>query len=84
MAGVDEQEQALVERAAEMAAEAEANPAGRCIEGEAVFWLAADHAVRPGHIYSEAGRAEFKISGSCEYHFDKWFAEPEEGDEGDA
>lgn len=29
-------------------------------------------------IYSEAGRREYQISGSCEVCFDEMFAEPEE------
>lgn len=33
---------------------------------------------RPGHIYSQAGIAEFRISGTCEYCFDKMCDELEE------
>lgn len=43
---------------------------GRCIEGEAIFWHEYHRALAPGHIYSEAGRNEFRISRLCEYHFD--------------
>ncbi len=57
----------------EMSAGAEASAGARCLFGEAVFWLPADTAVRPGHIYSEDGRAEFKISQCCEFHFDEMF-----------
>ena len=45
----------------------------RCLWGEPMLWLPCDRAVAPGHIYSEAGLREARISGSCEYHFDKMF-----------
>jgi hypothetical protein len=49
--------------------------------GEKVFYQpVSEHdeqkASGPGHIYSEAGLKEYKISGACEYHFDEAFAEP--------
>jgi hypothetical protein len=31
----------------------------------------------PGHIYSAAGAREYKNSGTCEFHFDQAFAEPD-------
>ena len=46
-----------------------------CIEGEVMLFHEYDRALIPGHIYSEAGVREAKISGSCEYHFDRWFKE---------
>lgn len=44
-----------------------------CIEGEPMVFLECDRAVAPGHVYSQAGLKEARISGSCEYHFDRWF-----------
>lgn len=32
-----------------------------------VFYLEADRALLPGHIYSAEGRAEYRISSCCEY-----------------
>lgn len=49
----------------------------RCIAGEKVFYYDWPHGLIPGHIYSETGMDEFKISRSCEYHFDFWFKEEE-------
>lgn len=54
---------------------------GTCLScKEAVFFVAHNHAQREGHIYSDAGLSEFRISGFCEYCFDKVTAEPEEDD----
>lgn len=50
----------------------------RCISGEKVFYFDHHKALIPGHIYSETGMDEFKISGACEYHFDTWFKEEED------
>lgn len=47
----------------------------RCIQGEKIIYLPDDEARGPGHIYSQEGLAEFRISRCCEYHFDKWFEE---------
>ena len=59
----------------------------RCIEGEPMLWLPHTRALMPGHIYSQAGAAEARISGSCEYHFDRWFkpgwTDPVTGEPGD-
>lgn len=55
-----------------------------CIEGEPMFLLLGDYAVRPGHVYSKAGVDEVSISGVCEYHFDNLFPEDDEEDEGDS
>jgi hypothetical protein len=53
-----------------------ANEAGVCsYGGERVYEQDAGFAEKPGHIYSEAGRKEYKISGCCEFHFDKHLAE---------
>lgn len=46
-----------------------------CIHGEKMLWLPYDRALIPGHIYSEDGMREARISGCCEYHFDKMFDE---------
>lgn len=62
---------------AEMFDEASLAPK-RCRQGEAVFFLADDEARVPGHIYSSIGRSEFNISMLCEYHFDKFFSNPED------
>lgn len=48
-----------------------------CVAGEKVVFLDFPFALMPGHIYSEAGVDEFRISGCCEYHFDTWFKEEE-------
>ena len=48
-----------------------------CIAGEKVFFVEHDHAIMPGHIYSNDGIKEYKISQACEYHFDTWLAEDE-------
>ena len=50
----------------------------RCINGERVFYLPANRAGVEGHIYSKSGMDEFRISGSCEFHFDRMFAEPDD------
>jgi len=62
------------------AAEAAAlgNYVSKCVSGEPVFFVEADRAYRPGHIYSQLGVDEYGISSACEYHFDNWFAEEEE------
>lgn len=65
-------------------AEADETYQNRCVNGEKVFYVPTERAYAPGHIYSETGMDEYKISKCCEYHFDKWFSEDEEGlDEGD-
>lgn len=46
----------------------------RCIQGEKIIHLPDTEARGPGHIYSEDGLQEFRISRCCEFHFDKWFA----------
>lgn len=52
---------------------------GRCLScKEEIFYEKAQSAHREGHIYSDAGLSEFRISGFCEYCFDKVTAEPEE------
>jgi hypothetical protein len=59
-----------------------ANEAGVCsYGGERVYEQDAGFAEKPGHIYSEAGRKEYKISGCCEFHFDKLFAEEDDPDD---
>lgn len=50
----------------------------RCVNGEKVFYYDYYRGLMPGHIYSEDGMREFKMSGACEFHFDEWFAEDEE------
>ena len=52
----------------------------KCLAGEPVFYYPYPKALIPGHIYSMAGRDEFYISRSCEYHFDEWMKEPEDDD----
>lgn len=47
----------------------------RCIDGEYMVYLPYERALVPGHIYSEDGIREARISGSCEYHFDRMFDE---------
>jgi hypothetical protein len=52
----------------------------RCLNGEQVMYFPADKAYGPGHIYSEAGVREFRISGCCEACFDDMFAPDEKED----
>lgn len=59
-------------------AEADENYTNRCIAGEKVFYYPYPKALIPGHIYSHAGRDEFRISRCCEFHFDEWLKEPED------
>jgi hypothetical protein len=61
--------------AQKMAEEAKTAETGRCIQGEPVFYMEYDVPLVPGHIYSDMGRKEFRLSGLCEYHFDMFFAE---------
>lgn len=67
------------ERLLKMKADVEQIPANeapkKCIEGEFMLYLEYDRALMPGHIYSYEGVKEARISGSCEYHFDRWFKE---------
>lgn len=41
-------------------------------EKEVVFFAEWEEALIPGHIYSKEGLEEYRISQTCEYHFDKW------------
>lgn len=72
--------QAALERKA--AAEADDGYALYCFDTDngkhKVFYLEADQALMPGHIYSADGRSEYKISGYCEQWFDRITVEPEE------
>lgn len=68
----------LAHRAAEAADAGEYNV--RCMAGEPVFYYPHTHGLMPGHIYSELGVEEFRISQSCEYHFDDWTKEPDDED----
>ena len=56
---------------------------GTCvIGGEPVFFAYASSAAGgPGHIYSDAGEKEYKMSGCCEYHFDNMFSESDDEDD---
>ena len=45
---------------------------------EESFFEQGTKAQRPGHIYSEAGLKEFKISQCCEYCFDGMFENEED------
>jgi hypothetical protein len=51
-----------------------------CIDGEPVFFFEYDRGLIPGHIYSSLGLSEYRISKSCEFHFDEWTKEPEDED----
>lgn len=77
-----EDEAKALEHAKEMASMAgDWHETGRydavCIQGEPVFYMDYYKALVPGHIYSDLGMDEFKISRACEYHFDEWFDEPD-------
>lgn len=55
-----------------------------CINcGHEIFWEKSRRSTRPGHIYSEAGLREYKISGMCEYCFDKLTEVEDDGKEDD-
>ncbi len=54
---------------------------GKCFEGEPMFFAAADRAYLPGHVYSDAGMREVKISGYCEWHFDMFTFVPDDEEE---
>ena len=45
------------------------------------FFAPHDEALIEGHVYSHDGIAEIRITGYCEFCFDKVTAEPEEDDE---
>lgn len=70
---LDEKGQAALEQLRKMAVSPEAAESKKCIEGEPMLYVEYDRALIPGHIYSREGIAEARISGSCEYHFDRWF-----------
>lgn len=56
----------------------------RCFIGkEVVFYYPDTEARDPGHIYSQDGLAEYKISQTCEYHFDQIAREWEESYNGE-
>ena len=65
--------QAVADRLNLMSVEAESLDVKRCLKGEPMLWLECDRAVVPGHVYSQHGLAEARISGYCEYHFDRMF-----------
>lgn len=66
----------LVSREAEVSLKTAEHPErGRCLEGHAVFYLPGGEALIPGHVYSEAGLREFRISGYCEWCFDRFTRE---------
>lgn len=70
------QQQAALESLQVMAEEAkDRTDVMKCIEGEVMLYSPCDRALIPGHIYSMAGIKEARISGCCEYHFDRWFQE---------
>jgi len=48
-----------------------------CLYGEVMFYRPDTKAFGPGHIYSEAGVSEARISGCCEYHFDEMWGDDE-------
>jgi hypothetical protein len=56
-----------------MAEEAKGLDTKKCVWGEPMLWMEFERALIPGHIYSYPGMDESKISGCCEYHFDRAF-----------
>jgi hypothetical protein len=79
---------ALAEKTAQRANEAKVSrPCPMALVGVEQHWpfyLPYDHALIPGHVYSEMGLREMqRISGSCEWCFDKAFADPEDDDDDD-
>jgi hypothetical protein len=59
----------------------------RCyMGGEQVFYQPVSKfdeqkASGPGHIYSETGLREYRLSGACEYHFDQLAEEPPQAED---
>ena len=53
----------------------------RCIQGEKVIYLPDTQARGLGHVFSTDGLAELRMSGCCEFHFDKWFLTIEDNPE---
>lgn len=75
MSDLTKDEEQMVAHLKEMRIEAETLDTKKCIEGEPMLFLEHTRALVPGHIYSAEGMSEARISGSCEYHFDRWFKE---------
>lgn len=68
------EQQEAVEHLRTMATEAAKTDTKVCVwGGEKMLYLPFNRALVPGHIYSMGGIAEARISGSCEYHFDRAF-----------
>jgi hypothetical protein len=55
----------------------------RCYMGgeQVVIAMGFGPAEGPGHIYSEAGLREYRLSGACEYHFDQLAEEPPQAED---
>ena len=71
---IEEKVQQIKERA-----NADENYSSRCLHcEEKVFFVEHTHALVPGHIYSNLGASEFRISQSCEYCFDDFTKEPDD------
>lgn len=47
----------------------------RCVECGEVITFTYTPSKKPGNIYSEAGKREYRISGCCEFCFDNMFGE---------
>lgn len=79
MSTIAERDIFMLDQATAMAERAKTAETGTCtICEQKVFFLDHDVPLVAGHIYSEGGRAEFKISGSCEHCFDMAFAEADD------
>lgn len=68
----------VMEQVKIMATQASSAQTMKCLHGEPVFYWPYTKGLVPGHIYSEAGIAEARISGCCEYHFDSMFPDSED------
>ena len=53
----------------------------RCVRcGKPPVFIPYDHALVKGHTYSEEGLSELRLSGMCEYCFDKMYENDEDYD----
>jgi hypothetical protein len=70
---MNQHDEAAVAQLREMADQAKDLDTKACIYGEKMLYLPHERALIPGHIYSESGVDEARVSSCCEYHFDKMF-----------
>jgi hypothetical protein len=78
----EEDEASMMALAVDLQARTDASARSRsfrcCFCNHAFFWLEHDHALVAGHVYSDAGREEVRITGVCEWCFDEVTKETED------